>query len=77
MSKSCDVCIYRSFLFDDLSKEEFGILSLSRNEKRYKKGDLPITEDAAEKVISLPMSTEMDEEQLAYITSVVLEYANR
>lgn len=44
---------------------------------RYKKGDLPITEDAAEKVISLPMSTEMDEEQLAYITSAVLEYANR
>lgn len=44
MSKSCDVCIYRSFLFDDLNKEEFGILSLSRNEKRYKKGDLIVRE---------------------------------
>lgn len=44
MSKSCDVCIYRSFLFDDLSKEEFGILSLSRNEKQYKKGDLIVRE---------------------------------
>ena len=44
MSKSCEVCIYRSFLFDNLSKEEFGILSLSRNEKRYKKGDLIVRE---------------------------------
>ena len=44
MSKSCDVCIYRSYLFDDLSKEEFGILSLARKEEGYKKGDIIIKE---------------------------------
>lgn len=44
MNKSCDVCIYRSYLFDDLSKEEFGVLSLSRNEEVYKKGEIVIQE---------------------------------
>jgi dTDP-4-amino-4,6-dideoxygalactose transaminase len=44
---------------------------------RYKEGDLPVTEEASKKVISLPMSTELDEEQLAYISSAVLEYANK
>ncbi len=43
---------------------------------RYKEGDLPITEEAAKRVVSLPMSTELDEEQLKYITSAVLEYAD-
>ena len=43
---------------------------------RYKEGDLPITEEASKRVVSLPMSTEMDEEQLAHITSAVLEFAN-
>jgi len=43
---------------------------------RYKEGDLPITEEAAKRVVSLPMSTELDEEQLEYITSAVLEYAD-
>jgi len=43
---------------------------------RYKEGDLPITEEASKRVVSLPMSTEMDEEQLEYITSAVLEFAN-
>jgi dTDP-4-amino-4,6-dideoxygalactose transaminase len=44
---------------------------------RYREGDLPVTEEASKRVISLPMSTELDEEQLEYITSAVLEYANR
>ena len=43
---------------------------------RYKEGDLPVTEEASKTVISLPMSTELDEEQLQYITSAVVEYAN-
>lgn len=41
---------------------------------RFKEGDLPVTEDLSRRVISLPMSTELDEEQLEYITSSVLEY---
>ena len=35
----------------------------------YKKGDLPVSEAFSESVISLPMHTELDDEQLNYITS--------
>jgi UDP-2-acetamido-2-deoxy-ribo-hexuluronate aminotransferase len=41
---------------------------------RCQKGDLPVTEELSEKVISLPVSTEMDEEQLAYIANSVNEF---
>lgn len=44
---------------------------------RYKEGDFPVTEFLAKHVISLPMHTEMDEEQLQFITSAILEFANR
>ena len=44
---------------------------------RYKEGDFPVTEDLSKRVISLPMHTELDEEQLEYITSAVLEFANK
>ena len=40
---------------------------------RYKDGDFPVAERLAGCVLSLPMHTELDEEQLAYITSNVLE----
>ena len=39
---------------------------------RYKDGDFPVAERLAECVLSLPMHTELDEEQLHYITSNVL-----
>jgi dTDP-4-amino-4,6-dideoxygalactose transaminase len=39
---------------------------------RYKDGDFPVAEKLAACVLSLPMHTELDEEQLAYITSNVL-----
>lgn len=38
--------------------------------------DLPVTDWLAERVISLPIHTEMDEEQLQFITTSVLEYLN-
>lgn len=41
---------------------------------RYKKGDFPITENLCDRVISLPMHTELDEEQLNYITTSLLEF---
>lgn len=41
---------------------------------RYKEGDFPVAERLAACVLSLPMHTELDEEQLKYITSAVLEY---
>ena len=40
---------------------------------RYKDGDFPVAERLAGCVLSLPMHTELDEEQLSYITSNVLE----
>ncbi|MGZ3922457.1 MAG: DegT/DnrJ/EryC1/StrS family aminotransferase [Flavisolibacter sp.] len=39
--------------------------------------DLPITDWLTERVISLPMHTEMDEEQINYITSSVLNFINQ
>lgn len=44
---------------------------------RYKEGDFPATEHLSKNVFSLPMHTELDEEQLAYITGSVLEFINR
>lgn len=44
---------------------------------RYKEGDFPVTEMLSEKVISLPMSTELDEEQLEHITSSVIEFLEK
>jgi UDP-2-acetamido-2-deoxy-ribo-hexuluronate aminotransferase len=41
---------------------------------RYKEGDFPVTEMLSRSVISLPMHTELDEEQLQHITNNVLEY---
>ena len=41
---------------------------------RYQSGDFPVTEQLSSTVISLPMHTEMDEEQLNYITTSVLEF---
>ena len=40
---------------------------------RYKEGDFPVAERLAQCVLSLPMHTELDNEQLEYITSNVLE----
>jgi dTDP-4-amino-4,6-dideoxygalactose transaminase len=40
---------------------------------RYKDGDFPVAEKLAACVLSLPMHTELDDEQLAYITTSVLE----
>lgn len=40
---------------------------------RYKDGDFPVAERLAACVLSLPMHTELDKEQLEYITSNVLE----
>lgn len=44
---------------------------------RYQEGDFPVAEQLAACVLSLPMHTELDDEQLAYITSHVLEAVDR
>jgi len=47
--------------------EQFNVASL----------DLPVTDWLTQRVISLPIHTELDEEQLAYITSHILAYINQ
>jgi len=44
---------------------------------RYSEGDFPVTEKLSQTVISLPMHTELTEDQLEYITSNVLEFLNK
>jgi len=39
--------------------------------------DMPVTDSLAERVISLPIHTELDEEQLNYISYKVLEFINK
>jgi UDP-2-acetamido-2-deoxy-ribo-hexuluronate aminotransferase len=43
---------------------------------RYKDGDFPVTESLCPHVISLPMHTEMQKDQMEYIVAKVLEYLN-
>jgi len=43
-------------------------------DERYNEGDFPVTEDLCKRVFSLPMQTELDEEQLTHITETVKEF---
>jgi len=43
---------------------------------RYREGDFPVTEQLCREVISLPMHTELDEEQLAYLTRTITDFLN-
>ena len=38
------------------------------------KGDFPVTEKATTEVLSLPMHTELQEDQLTYITDAIKEF---
>jgi UDP-2-acetamido-2-deoxy-ribo-hexuluronate aminotransferase len=40
----------------------------------YKEGDLPVSEELSHRVLSLPIHTEMVEEQLDYITTQVQSF---
>lgn len=42
----------------------------------YKKGDFPIAENTCKEVLSLPMHTELDFDQLSFICERVLEFLN-
>ncbi len=44
---------------------------------RYKSGDFPVAEYLSEHVISLPMHTELEDEQLKYITDSLLSFINK
>ena len=47
-------------------------LQKAYQDPRYKQGDFPVAERLASCVLSLPMHTELDDEQLAFITEQVL-----
>jgi len=44
---------------------------------RYKEEDFPVTNQLVKEVISLPMHTELDDEQIQFITDSVLEFLNQ
>ena len=46
-------------------------------DERYGEGDFPVTERLVKSVISLPMHSELSQEQLDYISSAVVEYLNK
>lgn len=43
----------------------------------YNESDFPVTNGLCKEVLSLPMHTEMDEEQLDYITRNILNFFER
>ena len=43
---------------------------------RYKEEDFPVTNQLVKEVISLPMHTELDDEQINFITSTVIDFVN-
>jgi dTDP-4-amino-4,6-dideoxygalactose transaminase len=49
-------------------------LQKAYQDARYKAGDFPVAEKLSDCVMSLPMHTELSEEQLKYITDSVIEF---
>jgi dTDP-4-amino-4,6-dideoxygalactose transaminase len=45
-------------------------------DERYKEEDFPVTNQLVNEVISLPMHTELDNEQIAFITENILQFLN-
>jgi len=43
----------------------------------YREGDFPVSEQLCKTVLSLPMHTELDEEQMNYITGSIIEFVNK
>jgi len=45
-------------------------------DERYNEADFPVTNALVKEVISLPMHTELDDEQITFITSLVIDFLN-
>ncbi|TMM58348.1 DegT/DnrJ/EryC1/StrS family aminotransferase [Maribacter algarum] len=45
-------------------------------DNRYNEADFPVTNQLVKEVISLPMHTELDDEQINHITSLVIDFVN-
>ncbi len=46
-------------------------------DERYREEDFPVTNQLVQEVISLPMHTELDEEQIDYITTTIKDFLNQ
>ncbi|NJW54631.1 DegT/DnrJ/EryC1/StrS family aminotransferase, partial [Salinimicrobium oceani] len=46
-------------------------------DERYNEADFPVTNQLVQEVISLPMHTELDDEQIDYITGNIKEFLNQ
>jgi dTDP-4-amino-4,6-dideoxygalactose transaminase len=46
-------------------------------DKRYNEADFPITNQLVKEVISLPMHTELDDDQIEFITSTIIKFINK
>lgn len=45
-------------------------------DKRYRESDFPITNQLVKEVISLPMHTELNDEQIQFITDLIIDFLN-
>ncbi|HEX5003456.1 MAG TPA: DegT/DnrJ/EryC1/StrS family aminotransferase [Bacteroidia bacterium] len=52
-------------------------LQKAYTDPRYREGDFPVTEYLCAHVVSLPMHTELSNDDLSFITASVLEYVNK
>ncbi|WP_394747419.1 DegT/DnrJ/EryC1/StrS family aminotransferase [Spongiimicrobium salis] len=52
-------------------------LQKAYRDERYNDEDFPVTNQLVKEVISLPMHTELDDEQIAYITQTILQFVNK
>lgn len=52
-------------------------LQKAYKDERYNEDDFVVTNQLVKEVISLPMHTELDDEQIAFITGKVLEFVNK
>jgi len=52
-------------------------LQSAYQDPRYKKGDFAVADALMEEVISLPMHTELEDDQIELITKTLLEYLNK
>ncbi len=51
-------------------------LQKAYRDERYNEADFPVTNTLVKEVISLPMHTELDDEQIAFITGMVIDFLN-
>ncbi len=52
-------------------------LQKAYKDERYNEADFPVTNELVKEVISLPMHTELDDEQINFITTTVKDFINK